>query len=556
MLTQNTATTTAMANAVKHASKKPQVGSRLYSVVYPFPSIPRPKRNALYYNTFYYGSQLKNGIKGKIPPIRKFSQSYYHNQLNGSSTPNADARSKQQLIKFIALFSIGFIFYGMSVKLYYHGRVGKVEDEDEEEEENQIDVRPTHSWTFFCYSTLPLNALSRLWGQVNSIELPVWLRAPGYKFYAYCFGANLDEIKEKDLTKYKNLSEFFYRELEENARIINEDSDIVCPSDGKVISFGVIEDGNIEQVKGMTYSINALLGDATTTKLAAPSQKVEFHHADPASTHHHNESEIQKRHEEFAEINGISYTIDDILGGEGKNTPHLRKIIYKEEGDRADSISIDSKQINKVTKDLRSTTEGSDDKELFYAVIYLAPGDYHRYHSPTNWVVTLRRHFVGELYSVAPYFQRTLSNLFVLNERVSLLGYWKYGFMSMTPVGATNVGSIKVNFDKDLATNTKYESPHYKQFNKELEQELEQEEQMDENSRPVKVKKHTCYEATYGNASKTLGGYPVTKGEEVGGFMLGSTVVLVFEAPKEFKFHINSGEKVKLGQSLGTVSKE
>jgi phosphatidylserine decarboxylase precursor len=54
----------------------------------------------------------------------------------------------------------------------------------------------------------------------------------------------------------------------------------------------------------------------------------------------------------------------------------------------------------------------------------------------------------GELFSVSPYIAQRLANLFVLNERVVLLGRWKYGFFSMVPVGATNVGSIKINFDK------------------------------------------------------------------------------------------------------------
>lgn len=40
------------------------------------------------------------------------------------------------------------------------------------------------------------------------------------------------------------------------------------------------------------------------------------------------------------------------------------------------------------------TREGN---ELYHCVIYLAPGDYHCFHSPTDWTVSHRRHFPGRL---------------------------------------------------------------------------------------------------------------------------------------------------------------
>lgn len=130
--------------------------------------------------------------------------------------------------------------------------------------------------------------------------------------------------------------------------------------------------------------------------------------------------------------------------------------------------------------------------------------------------------YKGELFSVSPYFVKLLQNLFVLNERVALLGKWKHGFFSMIPVGATNVGSIKINFDEALQTNRKEDLPL-----------------------------GTYTEVTYKSASKLLGGKPLRYGDEMGGFYLGSTVVLVFEAPTSFKFCITSGQKIKMGEALG-----
>jgi phosphatidylserine decarboxylase len=54
----------------------------------------------------------------------------------------------------------------------------------------------------------------------------------------------------------------------------------------------------------------------------------------------------------------------------------------------------------------------------------------------------------GELFSVSPWVAKRAENLFVLNERVAMLGRWRHGFFGMVPVGATNVGSIKINFDQ------------------------------------------------------------------------------------------------------------
>lgn len=72
---------------------------------------------------------------------------------------------------------------------------------------------------------------------------------------------------------------------------------------------------------------------------------------------------------------------------------------------------------------------------LYQCIIYLAPGDYHRFHSPTEWTPQLRRHFTGELLSVSPKIAQWIPGLFCLNERALYLGKWEHGFFSFTAVG-------------------------------------------------------------------------------------------------------------------------
>lgn len=63
----------------------------------------------------------------------------------------------------------------------------------------------------------------------------------------------------------------------------------------------------------------------------------------------------------------------------------------------------------------------------------------------------------------------------------------------------------------------------------------------------------TFSEATYAKASELLGGQPLRAGDEIGSFALGSTIVLVFEAPNSFDWTISNGQKVKVGQAIGTL---
>ncbi|KAI9251191.1 phosphatidylserine decarboxylase-domain-containing protein [Sporodiniella umbellata] len=389
-----------------------------------------------------------------------------------------------------------------------------------EKEETQNAEKPkykaTGPWQVHVAAALPLRSMSRLWGAFNSLTIPTPLRPAGFKLYSWIFGCNLDEMKNPNLYDYPNLSAFFYRELKDGARPIAKDAPLVSPADGKILHYGIVQGKDIEQIKGITYNLDALLG--TGEQPAFPVTNAVLGDSD----------QIIVDEKEFANVNGIAYSLDDMLAeGTEHHSVKTESAVGEDavaEGHQAEPK--DERALAKLAK-VDSTTHIKSGNALFFCVVYLAPGDYHRFHSPTNWVVETRRHFAGELFSVSPYFAKLLENLFVLNERVTLLGKWKHGFFSMIPVGATNVGSIKINFDEALKTNQKEDIPL-----------------------------GTYTEATYKSASKLLGGKPLQFGDEMGGFYLGSTVVLVFEAPQSFKFNVTSGQKVKMGEPLGNFEKQ
>ncbi|KAG6334912.1 hypothetical protein ID866_4173 [Astraeus odoratus] len=436
------------------------------------------------------------------------------------------------------------------VMMQYRKQAARAEREVDVDEDGHEVIKLKGPWHVHVLGALPLRNMSRVWGYLNSFELPVWVRPYGFRLYAYMFGCNLDEIEPSDLTHYASLGEFFYRKLKPGVRPV-DNAVLVSPADGTILHLGTIDGLRVEQVKGITYSLDALLGVETSrpgTPTSPTSTILEFPRRDMAHVDDH----------EFANVNGIEYSLEKLLGSPGSDTPgsasppsersgsesddstvvprkHGAQIdaSVEQEGSLQETLAHDASVAREMGMrpslvERKRSTSGTSVKPgnaLYFAVIYLAPGDYHRFHSPTAWVVEKRRHFVGELFSVSPYMAKRLQNLFVLNERVAMLGRWRYGFFSMIPVGATNVGSIKINFDNALRTNVR--------------------------GRPPPPGTYT--EAVYSAASPLLNGQPLTAAQEMGGFCLGSTIVLVFEAPKTFEFAVKPGQKVKVGNRLGDV---
>lgn len=85
-----------------------------------------------------------------------------------------------------------------------------------------------------------------------------------------------------------------------------------------------------------------------------------------------------------------------------------------------------------------------------YATIYLSPKDYHRFHAPFDLEIVSSQHIPGHLWPVNPWAVEHVDELFCKNERIVLacrpFGAEHVGHESayILPVGATVVGKIKI----------------------------------------------------------------------------------------------------------------
>jgi phosphatidylserine decarboxylase len=106
-------------------------------------------------------------------------------------------------------------------------------------------------------------ALSRLTGRLSDLRLPRFALRPLLRLYVRAFGVDLEEA-EKPLESFGTFNAFFTRRLREGARpVARGEGVVVSPSDSRLSGIGPVPpDGRLEQVKGSTYPIEALMGSA------------------------------------------------------------------------------------------------------------------------------------------------------------------------------------------------------------------------------------------------------------------------------------------------------
>jgi phosphatidylserine decarboxylase len=147
---------------------------------------------------------------------------------------------------------------------------------------------------------------------------------------------------------------------------------------------------------------------------------------------------------------------------------------------------------------------------LFF-VVYLAPPDYHRVHAPVAGDVTAVHHVDGTLFPVNSIGEH-VAGLFAKNERVVVYQQSpSHGVVATVMVGAMGVGRIGLAFD-ELWTNREGRGGGLRRY-KEDPPSLD-------------------------------------RGDEVGAFHLGSTVILFCDGEHELEPVIEPGERVRVGQAL------
>ena len=144
-----------------------------------------------------------------------------------------------------------------------------------------------------------------------------------------------------------------------------------------------------------------------------------------------------------------------------------------------------------------------------FATIYLSPADYHRVHAPFDMKIQEIVYIPGTLFPVNKKSVLKHDRLFCRNERIVLSGTCEYGHFHFVFVGAMIVGRTVLSFDSSWRSNIK--------------KGKQRQEKVD---------------------------FQIAKGEELGYFELGSTVIFMIDSEVLNEIKITENTQVKMGESM------
>jgi phosphatidylserine decarboxylase len=120
---------------------------------------------------------------------------------------------------------------------------------------------------------VPQHQLSRVVGKLAASEHPIIKNTVIQAFKAQ-YGIDMSIAEQSNALKFKSFNEFFTRSLKEGVRQIDTDPhSIVSPADGAISQLGKIEEGDIFQAKGQSFSVEKLIADP---QLAEPFKNGHF----------------------------------------------------------------------------------------------------------------------------------------------------------------------------------------------------------------------------------------------------------------------------------------
>lgn len=109
---------------------------------------------------------------------------------------------------------------------------------------------------------VPQQKISKVAGRLAASRHP-WVKRTFIRSFAKAYDVSLDEYERQSLNAYESFNDFFTRELQEDARVIDTTiNGIVSPADGMISQLGQIHDHKLLQAKGRDYDIGQLLADS------------------------------------------------------------------------------------------------------------------------------------------------------------------------------------------------------------------------------------------------------------------------------------------------------